>query len=338
MSFSQALLQRLNDDIAERMENNHTGVTVQLLSAKWMEVIFSSGLLRTAIFAKPGYMVCNFLSSTVAEIEEQILLCKSNPDSEVDIPFLSLRELQDLYADRGIYPFESAQGYFLKYFEICENNALPINANTFNSFMIFYEMSLPESRIARSFTEEEKNYIKSAREQGHVDSAISRFMSDRLTGEENDMAYFCKCGENERPIINQVCQVLIYQVLNSGHIFKRCELCGKWFVPQKSDEKYCLRKSSLYPTKNCKQAAKYAKQLSRERSSEASKIYKSINTMKTRKLNFATNPEEIERLRRELYDFRDESAKWKERIKSGETSEQEYIDWLNSFKVRKHKK
>lgn len=35
-----------------------------------------------------------------------------------------------------------------------------------------------------------------------------------------------------------------------------------------------------------------------------------------------------------LYSFRDEAVIWKDKLKKGEVREEEYIEWLNSFKKR----
>lgn len=139
------------------------------------------------------------------------------------------------------------------------------------------------------------------------------------------------------PIIEQLCVAELYQIVKSGRTIKRCQRCGKLFLPNKSDEKYCIRVSADYPGKNCKQAAKYEKQLQRERSSESAKLYKSVNTMLSRRANNATVNDKA-RATELLISFRNSADEWKQKVKDGIVSESEYVDWLNSFKKRKKAK
>lgn len=146
-------------------------------------------------------------------------------------------------------------------------------------------------------------------------------------------SYFCFQAQDARSIVDQLCTAELYHLVKNGRIIKRCEHCGKLFSPQKADEKYCIRRSKEYPNKNCKEAAKYEKQLQRERSSQSARLYKSINTMLSRRAKDATLAEK-ERAQAALYSFRNDAVDWKEKVKKGEAQESEYITWLNSFKKR----
>jgi hypothetical protein len=339
MQFNRDTIKKLLErDAKKDIEETPSGVTVQLLRDPWKEIIFSSGLLSTRVLAIPGYMVGNFVSCNTEEIEQQIIAHIDDSSAiDNDIPFLHLREVQEEYICEGFYRFKYTHEFLKKFFDVCDQNNIPIVENTFLSFAALYEITIPESAIVAHFTEREKNYISSWKKTDDIsDEAISNFLQDRKTFEYSDRAYFCKIGRYERSIIEQICFTLIYQILNAGYSFKKCELCGKWFVPQKADEKYCLRKGMRLDGKNCKSAAKYMKQLARERSSESARLYKSINTMKARKANEAPLSVQ-EEARAELYAFRDAAFQWKSKVKSGEKSEEEFIEWLNSFKVRKKK-
>lgn len=149
-------------------------------------------------------------------------------------------------------------------------------------------------------------------------------------------SYFCFEAQDARSIVEQLCTAELYHLVKNGRIIKRCERCGKLFSPQKTDEKYCIRKSKEYPNKNCKDAAKYEKQLQRERSSQSIRLYKSINTMLSRRANNAPLAEK-EQAQSILYSFRDEAAIWRGKIKKGESQESEYIAWMNTFKKRGNK-
>lgn len=131
--------------------------------------------------------------------------------------------------------------------------------------------------------------------------------------------------------------VSAYLVLKSGRTLKRCAHCGCLFSPSRVGEIYCNRISPEDTAKTCKEAAKYQKQLARERASESGRIYKSINTMLAAKIDYAKTPEDADKRRAELFAFRDKAKWWREEIKRGAAKETDYIAFLNSFKKRKPK-
>lgn len=129
--------------------------------------------------------------------------------------------------------------------------------------------------------------------------------------------------------------VMLYIIMHEGYRLKKCAHCGKYFVSiKKSDEKYCVRSSPKYPHLNCKDAAKYIRQLEREHANESNKAYKSIYNMKYAKVKSAKNDILRESYENDLQNFMAEAAKWKNRVKSGSIAEDEYIMWLNTFKKR----
>lgn len=140
-----------------------------------------------------------------------------------------------------------------------------------------------------------------------------------------------------RDIIEQLCVAELHYLTTNGYTIKRCENCGKLFIPQKADEKYCIRRSKEYPNMNCKQAAKYKKQLLRESNNESARIYHSIYTMLAKRCKDAS-PSSQSQAQKTLLNFADDAKEWKNRIKINPEIESEYIDWLNSFKKRKSKR
>lgn len=128
-----------------------------------------------------------------------------------------------------------------------------------------------------------------------------------------------------------------YLVLKSGKTLKRCAHCGCLFSPSRTGEIYCNRPSPENKKQSCKEAAKYEKQLARERASESGKIYKSVSTMLAAKIDYAKTSEDECKRRSELLKFREDAKRWREQIKQGSAKESEYITFLNSFKKRKPK-
>lgn len=186
-----------------------------------------------------------------------------------------------------------------------------MDVETFEQAMIKYGLQIPPHCIATTKDKKGNEYIC-------------------------DLYQCCNYPGVLNPILEQLCTAELYQLVKSGRTIKRCANCGKLFSPNKADEKYCVRLSKEYPGKNCKQAAKYKKQLQREHSSETLKLYKSINTMLCRRAMNAPLKER-EHAQIILSSFRDEAYNWKRKLKSGEAQESEYIAWLNSFKKRRKK-
>lgn len=128
-------------------------------------------------------------------------------------------------------------------------------------------------------------------------------------------------------------------MLDLGMPFRRCANCGKYFIPEnKSDTKYCNRISPQYPRLTCKEAAKYIKQLEREKGNYTERLRKSIyNTLRNR-LNSKKalqNGMISKQYQIDLNNFLQQAAQWKSDVKVGAKSEKQYVKWLLSFKKRK---
>jgi hypothetical protein len=127
-------------------------------------------------------------------------------------------------------------------------------------------------------------------------------------------------------------------VLDMGYTFRKCANCSNYFIPEnKSDTKYCDRKSPQYPHLSCKEAAKYIKQLEREKSNSTERLRKSIyNTLRNRLDSKKALEDEnfYNKCSDDLKNFTTNAAKWKSNIELGKKSEKQYISWLNSFKKR----
>lgn len=139
-----------------------------------------------------------------------------------------------------------------------------------------------------------------------------------------------------REIIEQLCVAELHYLATNGYTIKRCANCGKLFIPKKADEKYCTRRSDEYQNMNCKQAAKYKKQVLREGKSESARLYHSIYTAMARRAKTAPLSTQSQ-MQEELYAFADKAADWKKRLKADPKLDPQYIAWLNSFKKRNTK-
>ena len=129
--------------------------------------------------------------------------------------------------------------------------------------------------------------------------------------------------------------VSAYLTLKAGLPLIRCEHCGRLFSPGSKKEKYCSRFSLSRPDKTCKEAAKYEKQLERERSSESSRMYKSISTMLAAKCDAAKNSHTETEAVATLNEFRDKALAYRKGIKAGTKTEDEYLSWMSTYYKRR---
>lgn len=270
-------------------------VTLQFVRGLDCEIIIDNS--RSPITYKEthvGYPMLSFVS----DIEIEDILVES-------VPHLYWG-LFDVQASHNAYTAKCIQSMFRKIFDrVPAGEAMDID--TFERAMIDFGIEVPAYSVC-AFTDK----------QG----------KERIC----DM-YFCISADETRNIVEQLCTAELYHLVKGGRIIKRCVHCGKLFVPNKADEKYCIRRSKEYPQKNCRQAAKLQKQLQRERSRESVRLYKSINTMLSRRAKNAI-PAEQEKALSALFSFRDAAVIWKNRLKAGEAQESEYIVWLSSYKKR----
>lgn len=117
--------------------------------------------------------------------------------------------------------------------------------------------------------------------------------------------------------------------VESNTFIKICPLCGKYFVPEKSNSRYCSYPSIEDPTKSCSEYIKYTKYLEKNRSDEATRLYKQIYNLKRNRLKNASTQVTIED---DLKEFMMSGEKWRNDVKSGLKSEKEYIEWLKNVK------
>lgn len=121
---------------------------------------------------------------------------------------------------------------------------------------------------------------------------------------------------------------MLIEITKNNKRLKRCSHCGKWFIPIKSDEKYCPR---INDGISCKQSA--AKKVRQETNQKKphSKMYNNINTNLASHRDNAKTDEEYEVREQRLLVFRAEAVEWKKQIKQGNKTENEYEQWLANY-------
>lgn len=114
---------------------------------------------------------------------------------------------------------------------------------------------------------------------------------------------------------------------------KRCENCGKFFVPSRSDMIYCENISPQDEGKSCREYGKYRDYLEKNRTDEATRLYRSIyNTMQNKSRRCGHKNQALVQA---VADFKKMGNEWRAEIKKGHKTIAEYIEWLKAVKEKK---
>ena len=129
-----------------------------------------------------------------------------------------------------------------------------------------------------------------------------------------------------------LCAASLYEIFSEGHIIKKCPNCGGFFVPlSRSDTIFCDEYAPQDRTRTCKEYGRYMTYLNKNRTDEATKLYKQIYNSKANKVKRCDNP----KLREDLEDFIAHAKVWKAEVKAGAAEEAEFIQWLKEMKGKK---
>lgn len=215
-----------------------------------------------------------------------------------------------------------------EYMEICSKSPRFMNYESFKTFLAIRQNAEPEGYTTVLF-KEGKGVDWNKCHHDWYELHSSRFPGKNcLELFERNRDSFSVWTRYEFWGYADLALIILSVLLKNGLTLKRCSWCGNWFSPSRSGEQYCMRTAPGEAWKSCKEAAKYEKQLKRERASESGRVYKSVSTM------LAARAERKDITRTEVEDFRDKAKEFRDLIKQGKRSEAEYIEFLNSYKKR----
>ena len=126
---------------------------------------------------------------------------------------------------------------------------------------------------------------------------------------------------------------ILFDMIEKNINLKQCPNCGKYFVSTHPYTIYCDNISPQDESKTCREYGKYRDYLEKNRTDEATKLYRSIyNTMqnKSRRCNY-----ENKALVKAVKKFKKEGNEWRNDIKSGRKTNEEFIKWLKAVKEKK---
>lgn len=162
-------------------------------------------------------------------------------------------------------------------------------------------------------------------DRAKVKQVYNAFLDDKKSLINISFNYLCN---NSKDLMNVIIQNIFDR--KSNVVIKRCENCGKLYIPKKLDTKYCDRISPQFNDKTCKQAMDIIKK-SEALNDPIKRLYKNIyNTLY---ISYSNNKnKESKKL---FNDFvRDSKIKDLE-YKKGIISQEDYDNWLRSFYKRK---
>lgn len=134
--------------------------------------------------------------------------------------------------------------------------------------------------------------------------------------------------------------VSLSELFTERKTINQCEICGKFFVPQRTDVKYCDGKYPNNEKRTCREEAKLRKQTERVRLSEPQRMYRSLcQMMREKRSSFETEGNEVASkiADDELVAFQEKHKEMKAKYKKREITEWEYQNWLKSFYKRRYK-
>lgn len=229
-----------------------------------------------------------------------------------------------------------------KFFDLVANRPEHVNFHNFELFLSYPALQIPEPipkkrLVIKNFWTGEEDRADIAKWYETIDAFDrneGKDFFDTLERNKSSIDLHCNydiCGLADLALVS------VYLTLRAGKALVPCAHCGRLFPPSRVGEIYCSRITPNGKHQTCKEAAKYEKQLKRERASESGKIYKSVNTMLSARVNFAKDESEEVARKKELEDFRDKAREWRSDVKQGHKTEEEYIAWMNTFKKRGNK-
>jgi len=148
-----------------------------------------------------------------------------------------------------------------------------------------------------------------------------------------ERGYIYECGS-----ILEMIEALLYHFLRLGYKIGKCEHCHRWYAKSRLNERYCTRRSPVYDNHCCKTAVQYLNKMESEKDNEAKRVYKNLTQSYRNRINTSKSPERSIKLTIELNDFMETALKYKEAIRTKKCTPEQFIEWMNSKRVRRPRK
>ena len=229
---------------------------------------------------------------------------------------------------------------YISFIELCNENEEFCNYAEFSRFSILNNELLTKMAVVpidnfifqNEYLQSDlkiKHLLNEAKELPNRDDNFMKLYTSIFVDEwQKDIYHYYHIDS-----ITSFLSAALQEVFSAKKRILTCKYCMELFIPEKrTDTLYCKGYNSISPERSCKAQAKLDRQLARVRASESRRIYNSIRTMmEARCDDLHAEPQQI------LNNFLSEAYEKRQKIKSGDLSEDEYVAWLKTHYRRKGK-
>jgi hypothetical protein len=201
---------------------------------------------------------------------------------------------------------------------------------TMENLMFFLHLSglsVPQQHLEYHFDESNpvEDLIKNKTGMSSFEVAVRGFAKSDKSKNVITCVYTCDS-------IEDICMATLYHLLKLGLVIKKCNNCGKYFIPlRRSDAVYCDRPSPYNPSKTCKEDGSHRTFEEKLKMDDAESLRRQIYLAK--RMRIRRNPD-ITAYKESFDKWNTEVSKWKEEIKKGHKTSEEFIQWLNESKKK----
>ena len=132
--------------------------------------------------------------------------------------------------------------------------------------------------------------------------------------------------------MNSILSLTLFEIINCTEKtveIKRCENCGKYFVPEgRKDAIYCYNTSPQNKDKTCREVGSQVARANKEKNDIVTKVYRkrySAYKMKVRR-----HPGNIQ-YSKTLDELTDGMKKWRTKLKEGSATTEQFLEWINKY-------
>jgi hypothetical protein len=215
----------------------------------------------------------------------------------------------------------------MEFIDICIKDPTLYTMDIFMFFLHLEGLAVPEHHLQYYFDPEKP-----------VESRINPYL--KISSFEAAIRGFAQTLKNKNTItsvytcdsIDDVCMASLYHLLKLGLVIKKCNNCGKYFIPlRRSDAIYCDRISPHNPSKTCKDDGSQRTFEEKLKMDAAEKLRRSV--YQVMQMRVRRNPD-VEIYKENFEKWKSDVAKWKTGIKRGHKTSEDFIQWLNDSKKR----
>jgi len=297
-------------------------------------------------FDECSYEIFNIIDKTPEKLFEMIgasyIKYKDDIKNKISKYFNLKTEKENLISEfekkydklkRQLYEYKKIKDFIINfYFKLIEiKNKMEILLNDYINDDIFRDDEYLYFLMASGYLDvNEEKYIHLRRNIDEIKEKSNYRYIDELKQiylrEKNDtlMPHY------KNIYSSNLLDICFYNIVKQKFDIKTCENCGKYFIPfLRSDTLYCDRISPQDENKTCKE---YGSQEAWKKSLENNEALNTCRKLYMQIQMAAKRNKEISKYVKAFENFKIQSKQWKDDVKRGRKTEQEFITWLNEIK------